>query len=491
MKQRMLPTLTFCLSLLAMATPADEVRAAAADVEHLSPEARPTTRYLTLYAIDSAERHEAAQVVSYTLNALSNVRAISLPAMVTPTLIRFNIRQYASNADEASAWVHAWEELAESDPYFHLRTQVLVTPMARSETKNRSNAQIVSAAVHTDRLKTVTSDGGWIDLSAAAQLRTATHSIGALLRADYFLVQATTTPHYYEFAGVPNTENEFLKSLGIDNEVIDRLHANAGANLANSGVTAKPRRIVWAQGPLGGIYSTLDVEHVDAEHDPLRRPVSAAGLAFHYDLGEWFALAPNGLWRTALFSAAGRRQDSVPDRVAKDTSDPAGDGIVIPLISCIRCHQEAGLRPFVDDENRLLSGHVDFYSPDSNIVQRAVEFYDEPRLQRQMKFDRQTYADAVARATEGMKPEALADSLAELFREDAYLQVTPERAAREVGLTLAQFKQSLAGSRDPVILLLLQDCAVLRGQWESSFAEAALVAEIYRTTIADETKSSK
>ena len=40
---------------------------------------------------------------------------------------------------------------------------------------------------------------------------------------------------------------------------------------------------------------------------------------------------------------------------------------------------------------------------DPRIVQRAAEFYDEPRLQRQMDFDRDTYALAVARATGGME----------------------------------------------------------------------------------------
>src|SRR5262249_16865324 len=162
---------------------------------------------------------------------------------------------------------------------------------------------------------------------------------------------------------------------GLDREVIARLRADAGANLITSAVTNKPRRIVWSQGPLGGIYSTLDVERVDAPRDPLRRPVTVTlsgtiplgpanrastpnspspakqrttdngpltTLAFQYDVSEWFALAPNGLWRTALYNSAGRRQDTVPDRVAKDTSDPAGDGIIVPLISCIRCHREAG-----------------------------------------------------------------------------------------------------------------------------------------------------
>src|SRR5262249_45121527 len=160
---------------------------------------------------------------------------------------------------------------------------------------------------------------------------------------------------------------------------------------------------------------------VDATHDPLRRPITTAGLAFHYDLGEWFALAPNGMWRTALFDAAGRRQDSVPDRVAKDTSDPAADGIVVPLISCIRCHREAALRPFTDDQSKLLHGRVDFLSPDPNVIQRAVEFYDEPRLDRQIRFDRETYSDAVSRATGGLPPDQLADNLAALVRRYAYL----------------------------------------------------------------------
>jgi hypothetical protein len=362
-------------------SPADEMRAAAADVETLPPATRPDVRYLTLYAIDPAVRRQALQTTSYVLNALSRTRAISQPVLVSPTLVRFNISQYAPRQEEFTAWFAAWEKLVEFDPYFHLRTEI-----ALASAKQQANPKTTKSFA----TKIVTTDGGWTDLQAAAQLRAATHSAGALLRADYFIAQATIPPRYYEFAGVPDNENEFLKSLGVDQKVIDRLRANAGANLIISGVTAKPRRVVWLQGPLGGVYSTLDVERVDAARDPLRRPISAAGLEFQYDVSEWFAVAPNGLWRTALFNAAGRRQDAVPDKVAKDTSDPTGDGIVVPLVSCIRCHRESGLRPFSDDQTRLLSGRVDLYSYDPNLVQRAAEFYDEPRLQRQMHFDRQT-----------------------------------------------------------------------------------------------------
>jgi hypothetical protein len=296
------------------------------------------------------------------------------------------------------------------------------------------------------------------------------------LRADDFVARATVTPHYYAFAGVPATETEFLKSLGVDAATIDRLRANAGANLVISGVTQKPRRIVWSQGALGGVYETLDVAAVDAVRDPIRRPLSAGGVNLKYDAGEWFALAPNGLWRVALYDSAGKLQQSVPDRIAKDTSDPHGDGIVTPIVSCIRCHTESGLRPFRDDQSRLFStGRIDLRSYDPTIVQRAVEFYDEPRLQRQMTFDRDTYAAAVERAAH-LKPEELATALATAVREFAYLPVTCEQAAREIGMPKEQLVAALVKSHDPILLMLIEGRPVLRGQWESSFAEAAMLA---------------
>src|SRR5205085_9271881 len=137
--------------------------------------------------------------------------------------------------------------------------------------------------------------------AAVAMLRAYSGSGGAILRADDFVARATATPHYYAFAGVPATEAEFLKTLVVDAATIDRLRANAGANLVISGVTQQPRRVIWSQGPLGGVYETLDVVQVDAERDPIRRPLSVNGLNLKYDAGEWFAVAPNGLWRTALY----------------------------------------------------------------------------------------------------------------------------------------------------------------------------------------------
>jgi hypothetical protein len=118
-------------------------------------------------------------------------------------------------------------------------------------------------------------------------------------------------------------------------------------------------------------------------------------------------------------------------------------------------------------------------------ARRAAEFYDEPRLQRQIAFDRETYSRAVARATAGMRPPDLADALARTVREFLYTPVTLEQAAREVGadsfngttdILVRRLRAALSASRDPILLMLRQNRPVLRGQWESSFAEAAVLA---------------
>ncbi len=461
-------------------SPGSELRAAVADVERLPAETRPGVRYLSLYAISNERRGEAERVASYTLNALSRTRAITRPTAVSPTLLRLSISNYIGDRAEFDAWCAAWEKLVEGDAYWHLRTQVLTN--AEGGRMKDENGTHSSFSLQPSSL---TLDGGWLDLSDVAKLRAYCGSAGAILRADDFIARATASPHYYAFAGVPATEAEFLKSLGVDAATIDRLRANAGANLVISGVTQKPRRVVWSQGPLGGVYETLDVAAVDAERDPIRRPISAGGANLKYDAGEWFAVAPNGLWRVALYDAAGKLQQTVPDKIAKDTSDPHGDGIVTPMISCIRCHTESGLRPFRDDQTRLFStGRVDLRSYDSTIVQRAAEFYDEPRLQRQMAFDRQTYAQAVDRAA-GLKAEELASALARAVREFAYQSVTREQAAREIGVSAERLAAALQTSHDPILLMLVEGRPILRGQWESSFAEAATLARHVAASLRD------
>ncbi len=432
-------------------TPASELKDAVADCAKLPPAERQNVRYLSLYAISEHERDECSSVLGFAVNSLSRTRRITGIHWVTHTLGRISMSDYAPSVEEYKAWYAAWEKCAQADPTWHFQTEIAVV-------KGKSQTQVVTV------------DGGWVGLPDAQKLKLYTASNGAILRGDYFIAAALMTPNYYAFAGVPATEGEFVKSLGLQTDVIEKLRANAGANLMISGVTLKPRRVIWQQGPLGGVYSTLDVEKVDAARDPIRRPITSHGLALAYDVSEWFVMAPNGLWRTALYDSKGKLQQSVPDKVAKDTSDPRGDGIVYPLASCIRCHQEGGLRPFEDDQTKLLA-KSELQSYEKNLIIRATEFYDEPRLQRQMAFDRDTYAHA-CKAASGLQPKELAGALTRVFGAYAYEPVTLTSAARECGQDVDEFRAAIVRASDPVLLTLLENRVALRDQWSSSFAEA-------------------
>ena len=439
----------------ALAHPQSELHAARLDLErNVAPVERATTRYVSFYPLVANRRAAARDVLSFVLNSVSRATVLIRPEVVPGSegsLLRVSLARYGLPAEE-------WERLASRDPYWHLRTEVL-DPTASVGGKRATRA--------------VFTDGGWLDLDEARTLRELSHSSGALLRGDFFLRQATTTLDggaYYRLAGIAQTEAEFLRTIGIDSAVVDRLQADEGANLLYSLVTFKLRRIVRRAGPLGGVWQTYDVNASTAERDPFRNP-----FAFTYDAGEYIVAKKNGLHLFALFDANGQRQDTVPDVIAKDASEPRGPGIVVPMISCVRCHVEDGLRPFVNDQQRLLSSHVALVSDDPRVVERLAAFYDT-NLGKRLLRDREDYAAAVGACTEGRTPAEIAALLAEFIAEYADRPVTIEQAARELGLSVEQLQRALRVSHDPALLALVAGLAIQRQQWEASFAEAALLA---------------
>lgn len=431
-------------------TPADELRAAVADLEsHVPPAEWHATRYLSVYNLPREHWTESQAVVSFVLNSVSRNERIVRPTLVPGSggrLLRFSLDDYRLPAD-------VWELLASEDPYWHLRTQALDPTSGKT--------------------RQVFTDGGWVRLDVGAALRSKTRSAGALLRADFFVVRVATTldgGHYYRFAGVPATEAEWFAALGIDLKTVSTLHADRGANTIRSDITQKVRRVVRRQGPLGGAWQTYDVARSTAERDPLRNP-----FAFEYDASEQIATKRNGLHLFGLHDRQGRRQETVPDVIAKDASDPHGPGIVTPMLSCVRCHVEAGLRPVANDQRQLAARGVELFAERPHDADRLAAFYGST-LEKELRRDREDYAEAVAAATGGCHPAEVAAWLAEMYRAYHDELVTPSTAARELGLPGESLVNALSGATDPVLLALAAGISVQREQWEVSFAEAALRA---------------
>jgi len=366
-----------------------------------------------------------------------------LPAVVGDgSLVRIDLAAYAIESK-------SWESLiADLEPVFHVRSQA-VNPT-------------------TGKVETVYTDAGHVGLEWAAALRQMTGSTGAIVRADWFIVRATSPPHYYSLAGVPDTLDGWYKSLGADAETIVKLRANKGANLFRSGVTHKPRRLTRWQGPLGGVWQTYDSEESrDVRKDPFRTP----GFDGAADAGEHIATKANGLHLFGLYSLPdGKRQDAVPDRIAKDDSDPLADGRLVASVSCIRCHIESGLRPFHNDMKAILARGVDLATTPEE-ADKLAAFYTTDKLERQLDRDREDYADAVLKATGGkLDAKKLPDAVARVVREYQYYQVDLATAKRELGGVAG-----LQRSSDPYILAIVTGHKINRAQWEGSYAEAAFL----------------
>lgn len=456
------PLLIGLLATAAMAqSPLLDVRTALADSQTLANPAQ--ARYLSLSYLPATLRGDCIVAVNYAVNSLSRTRGIYQVAVVSPTVLRIDAEQYCNDAKELDQWESAWSNLAATDPYFHLTTQV----------------------AYAGKVQTVIVAGGWTDPTSEAALRqrTATPGYGAILRADWFAVKALDPPYYYQFSGTGATEEEWLKSLGVDAATVDRLQANAGANLLLSGVTKKTRRVIWSQGPLGGWYKTLDVRVADAARSPFYRPISADGSATKFDAAEEFALLGNGMWATLIADNKGKRLDVVDPVIAHDyiaESYGAADVQIYAGRSCIVCHGgESGLNSFTDDQSRLLrtkKGRVELRSYSPDLVRRTLSFYDEPRLQRQLKFDRETHEMAVKRACDTTPAKATA-ALQNLAKNLLYDPVAPQKAACEIGVPEKDLIEVIDGTSDPVGIALAEGDSVQRGNFEAFYPELSLKAE--------------
>jgi hypothetical protein len=444
----------------------EEIAAALVHAQNVSPEVVRQTRYLTLYNVVPQRRDELYRTVNFVTNSTSRERVIRRVERVTATLLAVNIEHFAFEPGARDEWTRAWDVLAAAEPYFAVWFA------------GSSSSLEVTRATNGDQRGEMTTR------QVAQKLQALTGSSRPLVRADYFVVSAMSTLGggvYYELAGIPITEEKWFQLTGMDLKTVTRVRAMEGANLSRSGVTGKPRRIVRLQSALGGSYHTLDSATSGGSRDPLQLPIAADGtFRMQYDAGEYIAPAPNGMLRYALYDAAGNRQDAVPDKIAKDDSDSAGDGILQAAVSCVRCHVEGGLRPFACDFAGLLDSGVELRSTRKELLVRCMEFYDQERLQRRVAFDRQSYEMAVQRAV-GQSSLHAAAEFAAVYRRFAYQQVSLEEAAREVDVAPAAFSAILSDTQNPTLLLLLTGRAVNRVLWDIAFQEAAGATSVVHT----------
>lgn len=461
-------------AVLLAASPAQDVAAAVSFLTHVPEAERSQVRYLALDHLTVPERHQTALAVVHLANAVSRNRVIYHPQATDLTFgyMRLDLSALADpkNGQTFAEVLAAWEKLVETDPRYHVRTNV-------------ATAKGVQA---------VTVDAGHVGLANATKLRELTGSAGAILAADYWIARVATTPDYYQWAGLPATEAELFAQLGLDAATVNALAADSAANVLIRKLTGRSSRILAKPTPLGWLWHTKDSSEAanSPERSPFRAPVDATVGAlrqvFVYDAGEYFFHRPDGYWGVWIGNGQGQRVDAVDAAVATDYHAPTGRQELRPLVSCYRCHGREGaghLQDFTDHQSQLVVKETT--SPE--VKARIDELYaDQGRVTLALERSREDFERAVKLAT-GTDSKTATEALASSFARYQYEPVTARQAAAECGVDVATFVKATRESLDPIIQTLREvevdgtpRNGVNRRDWEASQQEAQSFVQFWQ-----------
>lgn len=482
---------------------------AEADMRTIPESLRPSIRYLSLYNIPRAKRREVAAIVSFMVNSLGTRRKPYIPLFVggcEETLIRLNIDDYEWNPK-------SWDDLAKNgsgprpspEPYFHAFIEKTETVATTQKVKKKVRKEVtrevrtweprfngysvrnvtefvevdefVDEPVTTAGKKNIVFDRApWLNDTKIRWLEDETHSIAPILRADWFIVNSSVPPAYYNFLRLGNNIKDF-DNLVFSNEELAKKARSQDRAVAITSIVARNNRILLRSPTFTGGYrwSTRDFLQSVGLKQVIKNP-----LLEESDATEDIGSLPNGLQAYFVTNDKRERQDFANPDIAIDNTSI--DHVVRTGRSCIVCHAE-GIRP-IDDEVRTLTKQLRNQEQVNLLIAkeedaRRIEdlFYSD--LDEQIIKDGNIYAAAVAR-TNGLKPEVNAKIFNEIYNFYAETLLTKEIIALDIGVSVDEMDKYIKLSNDPVVLGLLKTPIrpVRRDQWERSFSGMMLVTNI-------------
>jgi serine/threonine-protein kinase len=304
-----------------------------------------------------------------------------------------------------------------------------------------------------------------------------------LLRADWFIVNATQPPLYHEILNLPQTLTDLEAQLELNLQQNFRDGRLQRAGFARSGVSRQNRlleRHTSARTPY--FWISYDFLPRRAHSDLVRFPLGPMfpehpfpGQAFDHDGGEAIWALPNGLQAYILLDGAGVRIDAGPIDVVFDRSAILGAPAIINGISCIACHR-AGMITEFRDEIRAANA---VGGASAEQVRKLYPSHDD--MQALVRKDQQLYVavqqrllgpilcvgpDAGKQVLDFAEPVG---KVAEMYSRD----LTPQEVALELGYAqLELLQQDIRANRELLKLglgTLIQNPpgTLKREKWES------------------------
>lgn len=415
-------------------SPSAAVIAAAADVQRLDSDTAKSTRYHYAGHMSADDRAECYAVLSYHVNSISRESTIVRPRRVNDWLWAIDIRDYGWSPEVYGALGYAESTV---EPYFH------VEPLDGKG--NPTRPQIPAP---------------WLPPIEMAELLQRTGSTIPIVRADWFIhrtaIQEGRNGHgYYDFLEF-KSRADAEKLAGLDRAKAISIYREQAAIVPVSGVTLQGRQLFRYSTIAGSWWESRDTK-ADKDSRGARNPQRQLLEDYKHDAEEIVFTLPNRLPGFYLSDSAGKQIDSAPPDIASDHKSTSNDRRVHPGLSCIRCHEAGGLRPFDDHARRLYSadGGIALGSTDAVKFRRLRSVY-LGNIDRNYKSDVDSFAEAVKEAS-GLTHLELSKAIARQWARYADESVSPSRLAEEIGVTEDELIGSLKGMTivDPVIAGLI------------------------------------
>jgi hypothetical protein len=473
--------------------PAGALAMAAADIARVDAPLRESMRYLWVPPhVGQKDLDTVYRVLCGHCNSMSREPDI-VPLFIVPgsgsRLFRLSLKDYRWDRK-------VWESFANMpDPYFYdLVDEYWPGGSGYAAGTYKTPAVAAWAADGPGRQAAVS-------LLAAMQPADGSKTQAPIVSVTSFVfttfVSVNGKPRYNDFLQI-KTEADYFKATGVRADEDEAFEANMLAVIAESGITYEPRAIEKRSKVGGELWRSHDFIKATGAADPFRNlgRDGKKSLRAKSDAHENFAHAANGFWIMGLFNGAGEAQDSAPDNITSGdttTTNTRDHRVHLPL-SCVRCHDNAGLKD-LDDWVRnlqqppptpplsLLIGNKDDPKNVKPVVDEALRFRRQygRSLIPSLEMGRQRFAVALAEAT-GLKPDQYASGYGTVWNLIAEPRIDSQWAARDLGCSEAELVGALdkqvkvAGGTDPVLAGFLKPRAAQRPlqlrQWLETYPRA-------------------
>lgn len=227
-----------------------------------------------------------------------------------------------------------------------------------------------------------------------------------LIRADWFMANASRPANYHLLLALPEHIGELERRIGVDvnANIRDKRLARAAFLEGASGVSDHNRLVERHDLPHGGYYwksydfaGSRDAQNLRSHpHGPRDAAPLAAHLnSFEHDGGEMIFSLPNGLQGYYLSNGKGDRIDRGPTEVVSFRQRPIGKGIeIVNGRSCMDCHSD-GIIAKRDQLRSHIESSVAFSKPQQEVL--LAMYVDQIELDRLYARDRTAFVAALDR----------------------------------------------------------------------------------------------